>query len=44
MPKDMIRVAPMLILSTLPFANYIVFPLVWVLSPKPMYVDSYLVL
>jgi hypothetical protein len=28
MPKDMIRVAPMLILSTLPFANYIVFPLV----------------
>ncbi|XP_069674389.1 LETM1 domain-containing protein 1 isoform X2 [Periplaneta americana] len=29
MPKDMIRVAPMLILSTLPFANYIVFPLVY---------------
>jgi hypothetical protein len=28
MPKDMWRVAPMLILSTLPFANYIVFPLV----------------
>jgi hypothetical protein len=28
MPKDMMRVAPMLILSTLPFANYIVFPLV----------------
>lgn len=36
MPKDMIRVAPMLILSTLPFANYIVFPLVWVLIPKTM--------
>jgi LETM1-like protein. len=28
MPKDMMRVAPMLILSTLPFANYIVLPLV----------------
>jgi hypothetical protein len=28
MPKDMLRVAPMLILSTLPFANYVVFPLV----------------
>lgn len=28
MPKDMMRVAPMLVLSTLPFANYIVFPLV----------------
>lgn len=28
MPKDMMRVAPMLILSTLPFANYVVLPLV----------------
>lgn len=37
MPKDMIRVAPMLILSTLPFANYIVFPLVWVLIPETMH-------
>lgn len=34
MPKDMMRVAPMLILSTLPFANYIVLPLVWVIMPK----------
>lgn len=35
MPKDMIRVAPMLILSTLPFANYIVFPLVY-LFPRQL--------
>ncbi|KAJ9581973.1 hypothetical protein L9F63_003663 [Diploptera punctata] len=35
MPKDMIRVAPMLILSTLPFANYVVFPLVY-LFPRQL--------
>lgn len=27
MPKDMFRVAPVLMLSALPFANYIIFPL-----------------
>lgn len=35
MPKDMMRVAPMLILSTLPFANYIVLPLVY-LFPRQL--------
>ncbi|PSN35206.1 LETM1 domain-containing protein 1 [Blattella germanica] len=35
MPKDMIRVAPMLIISTLPFANYVVFPLVY-LFPRQL--------
>lgn len=29
MPKDMVRVAPVLILSTLPFANYVIFPLAY---------------
>lgn len=27
MPHDMLRVAPVLIISTLPFTNYIMFPL-----------------
>lgn len=27
MPKDMMRVAPVLLISALPFANYVVFPL-----------------
>lgn len=27
MPKDMFRVAPVLVISALPFANYVVFPL-----------------
>lgn len=27
MPKDMLRVAPVLALSALPFANYVIFPL-----------------
>lgn len=27
MPKDMIRVAPVLLISALPFANYVIFPL-----------------
>lgn len=26
MPKDMLRVAPVLMLSALPFANYVIFP------------------
>lgn len=29
MPKDMMRVAPVLLLSTLPFANYVIFPLAY---------------
>lgn len=29
MPKDMIKVAPVLILSALPFANYVIFPLAY---------------
>lgn len=29
MPKDMIKVAPVLLLSTLPFANYVIFPLAY---------------
>lgn len=27
MPKDMIKVAPVLLISALPFANYVIFPL-----------------
>ena len=27
MPKDMFRVAPLLVVSALPFANYVIFPL-----------------
>lgn len=27
MPKEMIKIAPVLLLSALPFANYVVFPL-----------------
>lgn len=27
MPKDMIKVAPVLLLSALPFANYVIFPI-----------------
>lgn len=29
MPKDMIKIAPVLLLSALPFANYVVFPLAY---------------
>ncbi|KAK9728412.1 LETM1-like, RBD [Popillia japonica] len=29
MPKDMVKVAPILILSLLPFANYVIFPLAY---------------
>lgn len=29
MPKDMMRVAPVLLISALPFANYVVFPLAY---------------
>lgn len=29
MPKDMIRVAPVLLISALPFANYVIFPLAY---------------
>lgn len=32
MPKDMLRVAPVLALSALPFANYVIFPLAYVLQ------------
>lgn len=27
MPKDMMKVAPVLLISALPFANYVVFPI-----------------
>lgn len=27
MPKDMMKVAPVLLISALPFANYVIFPL-----------------
>lgn len=30
MPKDMLRVAPVLAMSALPFANYVIFPLAYV--------------
>ncbi|XP_059471892.1 LETM1 domain-containing protein 1 [Neocloeon triangulifer] len=30
MPKDMIRVAPVLLISALPFANYVIFPLAYI--------------
>ena len=30
MPKDMMKVAPVLLISALPFANYVIFPLAWV--------------
>ncbi|CAB3389104.1 Hypothetical predicted protein [Cloeon dipterum] len=29
MPKDMVRVAPVLLISALPFANYVIFPLAY---------------
>ncbi|XP_054275647.1 LETM1 domain-containing protein 1 [Macrosteles quadrilineatus] len=29
MPKDMVRIAPVLLLSALPFANYVIFPLAY---------------
>ncbi|XP_071446120.1 LETM1 domain-containing protein 1 [Hetaerina americana] len=35
MPKEMVRVAPVLILSTLPFANYVIFPLAY-MYPKTL--------
>uniref|UniRef100_A0A1B6C6Z9 Letm1 RBD domain-containing protein n=1 Tax=Clastoptera arizonana TaxID=38151 RepID=A0A1B6C6Z9_9HEMI len=31
MPKDMIKVSPVLLLSALPFANYVIFPLAYML-------------
>lgn len=31
MPKDMMRVAPVLLISALPFANYVIFPLAYML-------------
>ena len=34
-PKDMLRVGPVLLISALPFANYIVFPLAYLL-PKQL--------
>lgn len=32
MPKDIMRIGPVLLVATLPFANYVVFPLAWVWS------------
>lgn len=32
MPKDMLKVAPVILLSALPFANYVVFPVAYVIS------------
>jgi LETM1-like protein len=34
MPRDMIRVAPVLVLSALPFANYVVFPMAYIFPRK----------
>jgi hypothetical protein len=31
MPKDMLKVSPVLIIAALPFMNYVIFPLAWVL-------------
>lgn len=32
MPKDIVKVGPVLIISLLPFANYVVFPIAWASS------------
>lgn len=36
MPKDIMKIAPVLLIAALPFANYVIFPIAWVIEYFPV--------